>query len=126
MNKHELKIDHAVSGVLRTTQKRSRVSRDAFIEAGIVLLNKMRFADLKISDLAQVALAIILKTDASNNVKIVQSFCGLDDLGDGRPVLVDLVGGQHHGMIHFVESHRFLELFQTFLHGHNLALVVIV
>lgn len=53
MNKHEINIDHATSGVLKTKQKRSRASRDAFIESGIVLLNQMRFADLKINDLAQ-------------------------------------------------------------------------
>lgn len=41
------------NGVYVALQERSRKSRDAFIESGFVLLNHMRFNDLKVSDLAR-------------------------------------------------------------------------
>lgn len=53
MNKHSYKLEEKIDGVFETLQDRSRKSRDAFIESGIVLLNEIRFNDLKVSDLAQ-------------------------------------------------------------------------
>jgi hypothetical protein len=50
----------------------------------------------------------------------------VDDSGGGRPMLVDFVGSQHHRVVHLVESHGFLELFEALLHGDDLAFVVIV
>ena len=46
-------LGSVADGVFEALQERSRRSRDAFIESGFVLLNQMRFNDLKISDLAQ-------------------------------------------------------------------------
>lgn len=52
MDKHVIELDDAIEGVYEARQDRSRKSRDAFIESGFVLLNQMRFTDLKVSDLA--------------------------------------------------------------------------
>ncbi len=53
MLKHlPIALDDQTEGVFAAQQERSRKSRDAFIESGIVLLNSMRLNDLKITDLA--------------------------------------------------------------------------
>ena len=53
MTEQSRSIGKNVEGVYTTRQDRSRRSRDAFIESGIVLLNEMRFDDLKVSELAR-------------------------------------------------------------------------
>ncbi|TMV05710.1 TetR/AcrR family transcriptional regulator [Ruegeria sediminis] len=53
MNFEALKIDDDIPGVLPARQKRSKRIRDAYISAGIKLLNERRLSDLKISDLAE-------------------------------------------------------------------------
>lgn len=42
-----------IDGVFAARQDRSRKTRDAFIESGFSMLNRIRFNDLKVSDLAQ-------------------------------------------------------------------------
>ena len=42
-----------IDGVFAARQDRSRRTRDAFIESGFAMLNRIRFIDLKVSDLAQ-------------------------------------------------------------------------
>ncbi|MCU9840344.1 TetR/AcrR family transcriptional regulator [Ruegeria sp. WL0004] len=53
MNIDAISVNEDIPGVLPARQARSRRIRDAYIEAGIKLLNSMRFNDLKVSDLAQ-------------------------------------------------------------------------
>lgn len=50
---HKYELETEVVGVFEARQERSRQSRDAFIESGFVLLNQMRFDDLKVSELAR-------------------------------------------------------------------------
>ena len=52
MNKYKDGFSEEIQGVYEALQDRSRRSRDAFIESGIALLNEMRFAELKVTDLA--------------------------------------------------------------------------
>lgn len=52
MNIDALLLDDDIPGVLPAKQARSRRIRDAYIEAGIEMLNATRFNDLKVSDLA--------------------------------------------------------------------------
>ncbi len=52
MNKYKDGFSEEIHGVYEALQDRSRRSRDAFIESGIALLNEMRFAELKVTDLA--------------------------------------------------------------------------
>ena len=53
MDNQSIDLGSVADGVFEALQERSRRSRDAFIESGFVLLNQMRFNDLKISDLVQ-------------------------------------------------------------------------
>lgn len=53
MNINTLLMDDDIPGVLPAKQARSRRIRDAYIQAGIKLLNSKRFNDLKVSDLAE-------------------------------------------------------------------------
>ena len=53
MNKYKDNLSEEVQGVFEAYQDRSRISRDAFIESGIALLNEMRFAEMKVTDLAR-------------------------------------------------------------------------
>lgn len=46
-------LDAGIEGVYEVHQHRSRALRNAFLEAGFDLLNRMQFKDLKISDLAE-------------------------------------------------------------------------
>jgi Transcriptional regulator len=46
-------LDTGIDGVFDVHQQRSRELRNAFVEAGFVLLNTMQFKDMKIADLAQ-------------------------------------------------------------------------
>ena len=45
--------DEKIPGVFEARQKRSVRIRDAYVDAGVELLNEMRFGDLRISDLAR-------------------------------------------------------------------------
>ncbi len=51
MSQETYSLEYGIEGVFETHQERSRKSRDEFIEAGFVLLNQTRFADLKVSDI---------------------------------------------------------------------------
>lgn len=53
MNQPQNDFASSIDGVLVARQDRSRKTRDAFIESGFAMLNKHRFNDLKVSDLAQ-------------------------------------------------------------------------
>ena len=48
MTEQSHSIGKNVKGVYTARQDRSRRSRDAFIESGIVLLHEMRFDELKV------------------------------------------------------------------------------
>lgn len=45
--------DEKIPGVFEARQKRSVRIRDAYVDAGVEMLNEMRFGDLRISDLAR-------------------------------------------------------------------------
>ncbi len=48
----DFSVDEDIPGVLPARQKRSRIIRDKYLEAGCELLNERRFGDLRIPELA--------------------------------------------------------------------------
>ena len=48
----DFSVDEDIPGVLPAKQKRSRIIRDKYLEAGCELLNERRFSDLRIPELA--------------------------------------------------------------------------